>query len=277
MSLHPDIIDAMVAAGASAGMDPGAVLAMVQAACRAAWNVVNTQGSKPTGIGEQAADRVLGAVNDRPCSPRSSERETPRDMAEEMRSIAAAMHALDGEAQRDATDATLHATVQRSSTGRPQSSTERSRKHRAAKTMQRATVSTALHSVASVAPLSLDLSLKANTDSKVKNCGEIALPADWRPDDKSKAEAAPLGEAAAAVMTANFCDYYWARPELRKTPAAWQSKYRTAWARKELQHLGSRQGKLPLMRRVGNRDDPSHLWKFERAYQETMARRRESG
>jgi hypothetical protein len=253
MSLHPDIIDAMVAAGASAGMDTGAVLAMVQAACRAAWNVAQQISPVP------------------PVPP--VRRETPRDTAEEMRSIAAAMRALD--VQRDATDAPLHATVQRSSTGRPQTSTERSRKHRAAKSMQRATVSTALRSVASVAPLSLDLSLKAQTASKAKNSGKIALPDDWQPDDKSKAIAIEaIGESAAAALTCNFRDHYGSRPADQRTPAEWQATYRK-WARSERKAAGGAQGRLPLMRKIG--DSSGHLWKLERSYQETMARRRESG
>lgn len=257
MTLHPDIIDAMIAAGAALAVDPGAVLAMVAAVHRAAWN---SQGVEPTGNeGESAAGHILGAANDRPLSPPCNA-------------------------------ATLHATRRNAdATKSPKTSTERSRECRA-RQREKARSAVQRQNVASVAP-SPSLSLVENIDSskereaKVQRCnvacnaGVAPLPDDWQPDGKSWGVVVEaLGEASALVLAANFRDHYLARPQDQRTPAAWQATLRK-WARQERGRLnGSAQ--LPLMRKVAAgqaRDDPSGRWKLERAYQETMARRRESG
>ncbi|SRR5258706_4274772 len=253
MSLHPDIIDAMVAAGASAGMDPGAVLAMVQAACRAAWNVVNTQGTKPTGTGEQAADRVLGEVNDRPCSPLSSE----CDIAEQMRSIAAAMHALDGDAQRDAIAVTAVTPSRNAMTG-----AERQKRYR---DKHNATVTASVTRNGSLSLSSKDLFNYEEREGEravtalrtVTPATTVPMSPDWQPNEKALQLAKEtLGDIGATNMLAKFRIRY--EDELR-APRAWQRKFRE-WVVSERNFAKPGAPPLPLMRKLTEATGPPRGW-----------------
>lgn len=159
--------------------------------------------------------------------------------------LAAAFEADFNERHAPQRDATLHATDATFSTGeKPKTSTERSRDYRAkqrASRIQR-------DAVASVSPLSLDLSLKGQNG----NDGRMPVTAGWKPDSQSLGTAVKEGQDPEA-LAANFRDHYAARPQDMRTPAQWQATYRK-WARSERKGAGSAQGQLPLMRRV--RDGP---------------------
>jgi hypothetical protein len=197
-------------------------------------------------------------------------------MADEMRSIAAAMSALDGDVQRDATDATLHATpcnvdatLQRSSTARPQTSTERSRKHRAAKAMQREAVSCNV-SLLPLSPKIEDPKKEASDVSSVASAGMHPLPEDWQPSARSRRAAVQkLGEIGVGNLIVKFCNHFHARGHELRTAAGWQGRF-TNWVISE--HSVVTTPRFPLMRLETRPDD-----RWEALRREVHVARRESG
>jgi hypothetical protein len=117
-----------------------------------------------------------------------------------------------------------------------------------------------------------DLDLKSTTETERENgtggTGErgamqvsqqrvsqhYPLPADWEPNEESKAFAhGQLGEIGAANSTAKFCDHH-STSGHRTTAAGWQSKYRN-WVRSERTFRLS-PGSLPLFSTVANSTVP---------------------
>jgi hypothetical protein len=117
---------------------------------------------------------------------------------------------------------------------------------------------------------------RRNAVSPVSSSSAIPLPPDWQPNEKGAQLAAGLGDIGATNCIANFRDHFEGSGKAR-TPAQWQKRFQR-WVREDLARASSGQSSLPLMRSIrGTRNDPAHLWKFEQSYQETLARRRESG
>jgi hypothetical protein len=195
-ALHPDIMDALVRAGWSAGM--------LVAAYRALWTIARQ------------------------------------------------------EPQRDATDATLHATggVASNPAPRPMTSTERSRKRRAllkirgnranAKAPRDATPPVACNVVVAYPSLSEDSDLNQRERGVGGPGGRgrrVPLPADWQPDaETSKLAAERLGDAAQCCLD-KFRDHFADSGEVR-TLKGWQGAARK-WVRNE--RLLGPQRSLPLM------------------------------
>jgi hypothetical protein len=215
------------------------VLAMVQAACRAAWNVAQQATTPP------------------PVAP--APRETPRDMAEEMRGIAAAMHALDGEVQRDAIAVTAVTPSRNAMTG-----AERQKRYR---DKHNATVTVPVTRNGSPSLSSKDIFNSEEREGEatvtplrtVTPAGHVAISPDWQPNEKAAQLARDeLGDVGAANCLAKFRDHY-ESTGAQLTPAGWQAKFRK-WVRSERGFAGGDQRALPLVHRVAEATGPPRGW-----------------
>jgi hypothetical protein len=261
MCLHPDIIDAMIVAGAT--------VQVIAAAARAAWKVDHERNAGSSAGFAVQESRVSPESprqsQESPCEPIKSgdpkERKRLRDRVNLSNKRAAARIATlsrdKSDSSGDSRDiigdiAEIRAT--------PRDSAD---------------------------PLSLSPNFKfikeRERESRSESLGRLlALPADWQPNETGwKLALAELGETAAANCLAKFRDHYEAAGGLLRTAHQWQALFRK-WVRNERNFTASAQHNLPLMRQVNGgkrpgRDSPSTVWKLDKAIQETLQRARESG
>jgi hypothetical protein len=134
----------------------------------------------------------------------------------------------------------------------------------------------------SESPVSRDRSDSGDMSRNVSRdiiSGLMALPADWQPNEKgAKLALTELGEIAAANCLAKFRDHFEDSGVLL-TPAQWQGRFRK-WVRNE--RAFAQVPGLPLVRPVKGgkqpaRESPSTVWKLEKAVRETLEARRQSG